>query len=263
MKVLWIGGSHRRHLYYANTIAQHFDLAGAIIVNREEIIPTPPKNIDPHDTKNFIRHFEERAQAEVKYFGDQSMPDCEIHKVEPEELNTPASVKFIKKINPDIVVIFGSGLVKEPLYSALPRETINMHLGLSPRYRGAATLFWPFYFLEPAYAGSTFHYIVAEPDAGLIIHQVVPELVSSDGIHDVGAKTVVASTQALLELLKLHQEKGKWNAYPQKATGKNFLQKDFRPEHLRVIYDLYDNKLVQEYLAGTLTKKAPKLIRQF
>ena len=38
----------------------------------------------------------------------------------------------------DVALIFGTGLIKDPLYSALPADTINMHLGLSPRYRGSA-----------------------------------------------------------------------------------------------------------------------------
>ena len=32
------------------------------------------------------------------------------------------------------------------------KKNLNLHLGLSPWYKGSATLFWPFYFLQPNYS---------------------------------------------------------------------------------------------------------------
>lgn len=263
MKILWIGGSHRRHYYFANTLHDSHTLSGALIVNREEMIPQPPDNTPDHDAQNFLKHFSDRNQAEIEYFGKQSPPPCATLQVAPKELNSRKSVDFVRSIQPDIVIIFGSGLIKDPLFAELPKETINMHLGLSPRYRGAATLFWPFYFLEPQYAGTTFHYIVAEPDAGTIVHQVTPELKMGDGIHDVGAKTVLASTDAAIRLLEVVKRGKKWKTYRQRSTGKNFLRNDFQPGHLRLIYDTYHNRIVDEYLSGNLKSKTPKLFSQF
>ncbi len=263
MRILWVGGSHPRHLYYINTIRKEFPLAGAIVEMRENMMPEPPEGISELDRQNFIRHFENREKAEKHYFGEQPLPDCAMLQVSKDELNSAKSAAFAKTINPDIVLVFGSGLIKEPLYSALPRHTVNLHLGLSPRYRGAATLFWPFYFLEPPYAGTTFHYIVAEPDAGEVIHQVVPDLKPEDGIHDVACKAVVASARDAIELLRIYEREGDWLVHKQKATGKNFLASDFKPEHLRVIYQVYNDDMVRQYLEGKLQSKLPKLVRQF
>jgi folate-dependent phosphoribosylglycinamide formyltransferase PurN len=263
MKLLWIGGDHPRHLFYINTVHQVFPLSGAIIEHRENLIPQPDPSLAPGDRDNFVRHFSNRAKAEGRYFGDQAVPGCPTHIVGRDGLNTQESVDFMTSIDPDVVLIFGSGLVKDPLYSRLPAQTVNLHLGISPRYRGAATLFWPFYFLEPPYAGTTFHYIVAEPDAGDVVHQVVPELDGGDGIHDVACKAVVASAHAALELLRILGEKGRWERFSQRGTGRNFLASDFKPEHLRVIYNVFDDDMVRHYLEGRLTSKTPKLMRQF
>ena len=263
MKILWIGGTHFRHLYYINTINEIFPISGAIVQQREEIIPSPPEDLGEIDKKNFIRHFENRDIAEKKYFGIQSIPKCPILQVSKEDLNSERSVDFVKEIDPDLVLIYGCELVKEPLCSALPYNTINLHLGLSPRYRGAATLFWPFYFMEPTYAGTTFHYIVSEPDAGDIIHHVVPELCVEDGIHDVGCKSVVQSAKDAIRLIEIMDSKKEWKRHKQKATGKNFLIRDFKPEHLRVIYNVFDDDMVKQCLEGSLVSQQPKLIRQF
>lgn len=263
MKLFWIGGSHPRHLYYINQICKEFPLSGAIIEIRENLLPVPPEGIAEGDRINFIKHFGNRELAEKKYFGDQKLPECPIYKISRGAVNSEESVDFIKSIHPDLVIVFGSGLIKPPLSKVLPKQTVNLHLGISPRYRGAATLFWPFYFLEPAYAGSTFHYIVDEPDAGEIIHQVTPDLDPADGIHDVACKTVVKSASEAVALLKIFADKGSWVTRKQKASGKNFLESDFKPEHLRVIYNLYNDDIVRQYLEGKLQSKVPQPYRQF
>jgi len=262
MNILWIGGNHPRHLYYINKIQEKFPIAGSVIEFRENMLPTPPEGITSIDKENFIRHFKNRDLAEKKYFMEQAMPDCPILKTSRADLNSKTTVNFIKEINPDMVLIFGCYLIKEPLYSALPANTINLHAGLSPRYRGSATLFWPFYFLEPNYAGATFHYIIAEPDAGDIIHQVTPDLEKNDGIHDVACKVIIKSAEEMLKLLDMARHK-KLKSFKQKATGKNFLTTDFKPEHLRIIYNIYNDDMVKCYLEGKLKSTTPKLKNQF
>lgn len=263
MRILYVSGNHLRHLYYINTIQEKYDISGGIVSIRESMVPQPPQGISETDRKNFVRHFENRDVAEKKHFGKQHLPDCQLRKIEDGGLNTKESAEFVKSIDPDVVLLFGCGLIKEPLYSALPSNTINLHGGLSPRYRGTATLFWPFYFMEPQYAGSTFHHIVSEPDAGDIIHQTVPVLQRDDRIHDVACKTLIESAKDAIKLLELFEENRCWQRHKQKGTGKNFLQTDFKPEHLRVIYNLFDDDMVNEYLDGKLGSKTPKLVTQF
>ena len=263
MNIVAVAGNHPRHLFFLNAVHAKHPLAGSILQIREHMVPTPPSGIDERDRQNFIKHFHNRDEAEKKYFGSQSAPECERLEVSAEELNGSKSAAFIRKTQPDVVLIFGTDLIKGDFYHSLPPNTVNMHLGLSPKYRGAATLFWPFYFLEPQFAGSTFHHIIAEPDAGDVIHQTRPELEKGDHIHDVACKTVVQSAKDAVKLLELYEATGQWQSYRQKASGKNFLVSDFSPEHLRVIYDLYQDNIVDCYLDGQLKSKEPKLIRQF
>ena len=263
MKILTISGSSPRHLYFINSIHKKFTLAGAIIQKREDFSISPPSEINERDKKNFIRHFSSWNEIERKFFGETKISECKKLEITEEELNSEKSVAFAKEVNPDIVMIFGTNLIKEPLISTLPKFSINLHLGISPRYRGAATLFWPFYFLEPPYVGSTFHHIISEPDAGNIIHQTIPKLEKTDGIHDVACKTILESTSDAIKLLEIFENQKTLKSFKQKGTGKNFLENDFKPQHLRVIYDVFNNDMVREYLEGNFQSKKPKLIRQF
>ena len=68
------------------------------------------------------------------------------------------------------------------------------------------------------------------------------------------------ATQVGLDIL----EKGvQWVPNKQKGTGKNFLNSDFKPEHLRLIYNTFNDDIVNHYLQGKLNPKSPNLIRQF
>ena len=44
------------------------------------------------------------------------------------------------------------------------------------------------------------------------------------------------------------------------SVGKLFLKKDFRPEHLRIIYNLYNDNIVKMYLKNKLIKTKPKTV---
>lgn len=260
-RIMWIGGDQPRHLYYINEIAKEIPIVGGIMQQRGGGMPTIDISVEKKDRDNWTRHFWDRMQAEQKYFGLQPEPEFPLLKVDGTTLNKLNSVDFVKLMKPDLVLVFGSGMIREPLMSALPKDTINLHLGISPRYRGAATLFWPFYFMEPNWAGTTFHYIVDTPDGGDIIHQTRPELKTEDGIHDVACRAVLESTTEAIRLLKMYPN---WQKFPQKPeAGKNFLESDFKAQHLRVIYNVYNNDIVKRYLEGELECKEPKLKRQF
>ena len=267
LKILFIGGDHPRHLYYLNTIHQSFSVVGAVIEQRRigtnEKIPVPPSDITEHDKVNFVKHFSNRFNAEKNFFGNPTIPTIPLLKIEKSELNSQNTSNFVRTNNPNVVLIFGSHLIKEPLLSSLPKHTINLHGGLSPRYRGTATMFWPFYFLEPNHVGTTFHYIVSEPDAGNVIHQSVPSLEKGDKIHDVACKTIIQASKDVIKLLEILEQNSEWKIFKQKGTGKNFLEQDFRPEHLRIIYDQFNDKIVDEFLGGQISPKPPNLFTQF
>jgi len=266
MKVLLISGNHPRHLFVQETFLENKMVCKAIVMERENLIPSPPLNISNHDKNNFIKHFENRYNVEKKTYGqlkpENVFSNIEVLYVTPNELNSNKSSKFVEKFDPDIAFIFGPDIIKPPLYTALPRFSINLHLGLSPWYKGSATLFWPFYFLEPQFVGVTFHQIIQRADAGSILHQSVPEISMGDGIHDVGANAVKKAKDDLYNLIDLLL-KNKWVLRDQKSTGRLFLTKDFIPIHLRVIYDLFNDKIVDAYLNGELGQKNPKLIKAF
>ena len=128
-----------------------------------------------------------------------------------------------------------------------PEWTINLHGGLSPYYKGSATLFWPFYFQQPELAGITYHIIDSKIDHGSIIQHFRPSINLNDTLHDIGCRAIKDGTLIGIRLLKKLQKQGKL-LFPQKTTGKLFLEKDYNPTHIKIVYDLWEKGLIKKYL---------------
>tara|TARA_Y100000590_G_scaffold96684_1_gene109862 strand:- start:1219 stop:2031 length:813 start_codon:yes stop_codon:yes gene_type:complete len=263
MKAIIFSGSHSRHLYIHSEVIKHFEKVLVILMKREELLPIPPSDLSASDLKNFEFHFSSRKIVEDEKYGNidpqKIFEKQEVIYINPDELNTKKMAEKVKNFNADFCFIFGTNLILEPVASFLPKNKINLHLGLSPWYRGAATLFWPFYFLQPQFAGVTFHQITKNPDAGEIIHQNVPILERGDTIHIVAAKCVVKAKNDIPILIDHFKKNKKFSGMQQKTAGRIFRGSDFHASKLRVIYDLFDNKIVDDYLDGKLGKLTPKI----
>ncbi len=265
MKILLFSGSHSRHLFVHKAITSLDIDYQAIVMKRESLIPEVPNKLAEKDIHNFKKHFQDRQRIENEAYSKQEIKDVfdedKTLLLSPSELNSKTVINKVKEFNPDITFIFGCDLIREPLLSTLPKYKINLHLGLSPWYRGSATLFWPFYQLEPQFAGITLHNITNIADAGDIFHQSVPELSVGDGIHDVSVKAVKKAKYELVEMINIFNLKRELYLNNQKTSGRVWRDKDFNPYHLRLIYDLYNNQIVDEYLKGNLGSHKPKLIQ--
>lgn len=263
MKLLLFSGSHSRHCFVHKRLLREFDVIGVVCMQRENIVPSPESSWSNHDQELFRRHFKTRAKVEDEVFGRLATDVFDLVPmklfIEPEELNTEKTRDFVREVRADACVIFGADLILDPVLSELPKWKLNAHLGLSPWYRGSATLFWPFYFLQPQFAGATIHQIIPEADAGDVLHHVVPTLKSGQGLHDVSAQVVVQTQKDLVVLLRRLEREGQLAVKRQTSTGKLFLIRDFAPYHLRVIYDLHKDKIVDAWLRGELGTRKPRI----
>jgi folate-dependent phosphoribosylglycinamide formyltransferase PurN len=261
-RILIICGDNKRNLFLYNCISRVYEVSGLILQNREDANPKPEKNLIDNDRANFILHFKNRNKFEKQYFQSCSFhKNTEVIKVSDLDVSAPTIRSFIKKIKPDMVFTCGVGLIKEPLLSELPDIKINLHSGITPKYKGAAGNFWPFYFLEPNWAGTTFHFLSSSLDMGDVIHQTTPELNYGDSIHEVACKAMMMACYDSLKIVDTYSNNGMIPSSKQKFSGKMFLGSDFHPEHLRVIYDMFKDNIVNDFLDGKINPKGPNLVK--
>jgi methionyl-tRNA formyltransferase len=91
--------------------------------------------------------------------------------LQPEDVNTPAVLRKIKSLRPDILLVIAYGQKIGPELLEMPRYgAINLHASLLPKYRGAAPINWAILNAE-AEAGLTVMSMTPEIDAGDILGQ--------------------------------------------------------------------------------------------
>lgn len=265
MKVVFMCGNHPRHRYMARKLQQTRYLEGLVVEKRKSHVPEPPEELDKELKKLFRHHFERREKAEDSFFGkDKDFPETESLKIEKEDLNSQKTQEFIERIDPDLVVTYGVHLLSDQTIKHSTADFWNIHGGLSPRYRGVITHFWPSYMLQPQMTGVTLHEITPEIDGGSIFHQSKAPLVRGDGIHELASRTVKDfADNHIPKVLEIFKEGDLKEPKEQEKTGKVWYSKDWRPEHLIPIYKHYDNSIVDKYLDGEFKKENPNLIQQF
>lgn len=262
-KILLITGNHPRHTYFANYIYNKYGLDSIIIENKGELKINKPKKINDHDKKNFERYFNERIKKENDYFGEYKPLKIEKKiKINSRKFITKKAINFVKSLDVNFVIVFGSSIIPKIILKNLPKKIFNLHLGIVQKYRGSAPLFWPFIFYEPNYVGGSIHKVIKEVDAGNIVHQYQTTLKPNDRIHDVACKCVIDGAKSFVKLIKFNEVE-KLKEYKQKSLGKNFKNSDFKPELLRIIYDLQKNELPKQFINRDFYSKKPKLFKQF
>jgi len=263
MKIVLVTGSHPRHAYIARKLAGSGCLSGIIIEEREAHLPVPPKHLSADLKRLYTHHFQRREAVEQRFFSESSFPAVACLKTSNSKLNAAPTHEFICRHKPDLLLSYGCHMLSPETLSAVEGEKWNIHGGLSPWYRGAITHFWPSYMLEPQMTGITVHELSPQLDAGDVVHQCCAPLIKGDGLHELAARAVLQVAEELEPLISVLQKNKCIIKTPQRTTGKLWLGRDWRPEHLRLIYELYDDSIVDRYLDGMIAKREPRLIRQF
>ena len=198
-------------------------------------------------------HFAERSRQEKIFFGhddDFVLADrgCAVRHLPPGTLNTPETLAFLESAAVDTVVVYGTNLIKSPLLDRWPARMINMHLGLSPYYRGTATNFYPLLNEEPQYVGATIHLLDAGIDRGPILRHARPEIVADDRPHTIGCKAILAGIAAMLTVLR-DLERGDLHPVPQWTIDhpRLYLRKDYHPRQVVELYRKIDAGLISRY----------------
>ncbi|MDP6174409.1 MAG: hypothetical protein QGF09_09605, partial [Rhodospirillales bacterium] len=78
------------------------------------------------------------------------------------------------------------------------RGALNIHMGVSPYYRGNSCNFWPLYDGRPDMVGATIHLLSAGLDSGAILYHALPKAQSIDPFI-LGMTAVRVAHQSLAE----------------------------------------------------------------
>ena len=248
-RVIILTSTFRRHQFLCRYLAARLSVVG-VWQEEKSFKPTSHAN-GPDDADVIRRHFSARDDAEardfsdVEFAGEIDAKSC--RQVSVGGLNDPNEVTRMVEMKPNVVVVFGTGILKGDILSRFEGQLLNIHLGLSPYYRGAGTNFWPLVNGEPEFVGATIHYLDAGIDTGPIIAHVRPDIDRTDGPHEPGNKAIRAAAEGMVKAVKA-QHRGRLRSHPQTAKGRLYQRKDFNAEAVRQLYHQFDQNVLGNYL---------------
>lgn len=246
-------GRSPRHLYVANALGQSAEILAIVQeTGHEWNIRRMLKKLRPDNLfRKAWRWLRDRRRyignPEARFFFPEGAPSLDhpelVHEV--PHINHFEVIRLVDELQPDLLAVFGTSLIRGDLLHKGRLGIVNLHGGLSPEYRGSDCTFWALYNREPEKIGCTIHYIDAGIDTGRLIAHISPEIHPDDDELKLFWRAVQDSAAVYSELMRLLARGDKVGA-PQSGKGRLYQvkQRGLRQEQ-RVAQLLYDGLLAK------------------
>jgi methionyl-tRNA formyltransferase len=116
--------------------------------------------------------------------------------------NGRACLDLLRSLEPDVIAVYGTAIIREPMIATARCVVLNMHTGISPRYRGSDTIFWALHNAEPEWVGVTVHILDAGIDSGPILGVGRPIIAAGDDEFSLFCKCVIVGCDLYVDAIR-------------------------------------------------------------
>ena len=149
-----------------------------------------------------------RIQSIIQEHGLKNQPLPNSLILDIGSVNNSSIIPKVQSINPDLIFINGTRIISKSILEQLPVRPMNIHVGITPKYRGIHGGYWALFNDDRPLFGTTLHYVNSGIDSGEIIAQKTIDPAPEDNF----ATYPVLQYCGGLELIKLEltsQQKSK------------------------------------------------------
>ena len=179
MKVTLFTSNQNRHNYLINLLSEISDELYVI----QECKTIFPGLVSNHYKASIImeKYFKNVNKAQTKLFGNPYInnfkKNIKILTMIHDDLNKCTKGLLADFLKSDIYIVFGSSYIKGELADYLvKKKAINIHMGISPYYRGTDCNFWALHDNNPHLVGSTIHLLSKGLDNGPILYHALSNI---------------------------------------------------------------------------------------
>lgn len=205
MKILLIAGSGKSTNYLYNGLDPEFSIGKVIIeepVSKWSLIKRRIKNLGLLKVLGQV-FFISIAPAilrliskdriseleEIYFLSSKEIPQERVKKV--SSVNSDECMQAIKDYQPDLILVNGTRIISSIILGSTKAPFINIHVGITPKYRGVHGGYWALIHDDPENCGVTIHYVDKGIDTGGVIAQTKISINSNDNfitypIHQYG-----------------------------------------------------------------------------
>ncbi|MBK9195876.1 MAG: formyl transferase [Flavobacteriales bacterium] len=127
-------------------------------------------------------------------------------------VNDESTIAALQGLRPDVVVVSGTRVIRHQLLSAVDVPFLNIHAGITPRYRGIHGLYWALMNDDAANAGVTVHLVDKGIDTGGVIAQAHVPHAPADNFTTYPLLQLAKGIELLTAALHDHAD-GKFNGH--------------------------------------------------
>jgi phosphoribosylglycinamide formyltransferase-1 len=262
MKIVILTGDEIRHHYFRLKVSNDRRiqvLASYCEGDEKSLANRVNSNIDSTFMEKL--HVTARTQSEQDFFGDsinlledKSNPI----KLVKGKINEELIVDEIERLGADLLVCYGSSLIKSSLLKSYKNKFLNVHLGLSPYYRGSGSNVWPLINCEPDMVGATFMFIDEGIDTGKIIHQIRADIFIGDSPHSIGNRLIKKMTSTYCDIISSFYNLT--DEIQPNSDGKLYFVKDFNSEVCATLYHNFNKELIYQYILNKSESSLPYIV---
>jgi folate-dependent phosphoribosylglycinamide formyltransferase PurN len=242
MKVTVFTSNQPRHLALIESLASVAETVYAVL-ECNTVFPGRVADFFPK-SKVMQDYFTCVIDAEKRVFGIPRFSSSNVRtlSIKMGDLNLLGPEPLRQALGSDMFVVFGASYIKAPLVDVLTeKKAINLHMGVSPYYRGSSCNFWALYDNRPDLVGATVHVLTQGLDSGPMLFHALPKAKATDPFV-LGMEAVRTAHEGLL----------------------SYLAKGQFPEHTAVLQDRskeirytrkadFTDQVVKEYLNRVLS----------
>ena len=155
-KVLILTTNTTHHIYFCQELRRKF------------------RNIDFFVMQEAIKEYEvggfeqDQIDYEAELWFDGYCEEC-LNSIKVDNVNKSASLDWIIALNPDLIVVYGTGRIGEDLIKRFKGRIVNLHGGDAEKYRGLDSHLWAVYHNDFNSFYVTLHHVNEKFDDGNVI----------------------------------------------------------------------------------------------
>jgi hypothetical protein len=204
------------------------------------------------------KYFKKVNDAQSKLFGNSyinsSSKNIKLLPILSGDLKK-CSLTFLSDfLKSDIYVVFGSSYIKGELADYLVKQkAINIHMGVSPYYRGTDCNFWALYDDNPHLAGATIHMLSKGLDSGPVLYHAMSNIKSNpfeytmstvkSAFHSI---TDRIKDKSIFEIKVKTQDKINEIRYSKKIEFTEQIVRNYFKKEINLNSKKFDNSLLKE-----------------
>jgi|TARA_Y100000310_G_scaffold246378_1_gene251667 hypothetical protein len=179
MKITLFTANQNRHNYLINLLSNHCSELFVVQENRT-VFPGIIPGYYP-TSEIMEKYFKNVVSAQLKIFGNcyinGKSKNLHLLPLQNGDLSKCSLDTLSDFLKSDVYVVFGSSYIEGDLADFLIKnKAFNIHMGISPYYRGTDCNFWALYDDNPHLVGATIHLLSKGLDSGAILYHALSQI---------------------------------------------------------------------------------------